>query len=84
MVKHGTSHGFSVLICTILAAFMIEIFKPIIPKIWDNVDRVSTLLIKQLQIPVAVEYLSVTITASVLAILWGIFFKIRYTTKNYE
>ena len=78
MVRHGTSHGFSVLVCTILAAFLIEIFKPFLPKIYEHVDRTSIWLVENFQVPVSVEYLSITLVASVLAILWGIFFKVRF------
>ena len=79
MIKHGTSHGFSVLICTVLAAFLIEIFKPFLPKVYDAVDRASVWLIENFQVPVSVEYLSITLIASLLAILWGFFFKLRFS-----
>lgn len=82
MVKHGTSHGISVLATTILAAFMIEILKPMMPTIWNRIDKVSIRLIDNFLIPVSIEHLSITITASLLAILWGIFFKLRFTDKR--
>ena len=78
MVRHGTSHAFSVLLCTILAAFLIEILKPFLPKLYANVDRTSLWIIENFQVPVSLEHLSITLVASVLAILWGIFFKIRF------
>ncbi len=78
MIKHGTSHGFSVLACTVIASFLIELFKPLLPSIWGHIDNASIWMIKNFKIPVSVEYLSITITASVLAILWGIFFKLRF------
>ncbi len=81
MVKHGTSHGLSVLATTILAAFMIKIFKPFLPTIWNSIDKGSFWLIDKFHIPVSIEHLSITITASALAILWGFFFKLRFTNK---
>lgn len=78
MIKHGTSHGLSVFATTVIAAFLIEVFRPFLPKIWENVDKASIWLIEHFHVPVSVEYLSITITASTLAILWGFFFKLRF------
>ncbi len=78
MIKHGTSHGFSVLLCTLIAAFLIEILKPFLPKMYESVDRASIWMIDNFQVPISIEHLSITLIASILAILWGVFFKLRF------
>jgi hypothetical protein len=77
MIKHGTSHGISVFACTVLASFLVEFLKPVLPKIYEVFDRASLWMHSKIYIPVSVEQLSITLIASVLAILWGMFFKLR-------
>lgn len=78
MIKHGTSHGFSVLACTIVAAFLIELIRPYFPKLFFSVNKVSIWMLDKFHIPLSMEYLSIAIIASALAILWGFFFKLRF------
>jgi len=76
MVKHATSHGFAVLMCTIISAFLINTLSQLLPQVIRKVDELSILLINQFNVPLSIEYLSISIVASLLAMLWGIFFKI--------
>ena len=77
MVKHASSHGFAVLICTVTSAFLIEVLKPLLPEFYRRVQILSIRLIHLFDIPIHVEFLNVIILASILALIWGMFFK-RY------
>lgn len=79
MIKHATSHSFAVLMCTIISAFLIEILRRYIPNIIGKFEVISSDLIYKFNIPLTVEYLSIAILASILALLWGLFFKLGNT-----
>jgi hypothetical protein len=78
MVKHGASHGFSVLFCTIISAFLIELLKPFFPHVVEKVKSVTSPVLQKLHIPMSPDYFNILILAFLLAILWGVFFKLRY------
>jgi hypothetical protein len=78
MIKHGASHGFSVLICTILAAFLVELLKPVVPRLIEKMSNISIPIVETLQIPLAAEVLNILLLAMILAILWGMFFKRKF------
>ena len=78
MVKHASSHGFSVLLCTVLASFLVEALKPYYPELLNKVESISRRLIEIFGVPLNVEYLTVVLIASITAVLWGAIFKLRY------
>lgn len=78
MVRHASSHGFSVLMCTIVASFLVEVLKPFIPGLLDRIRGVSNLLVELFGIPLSVDFFTIVLVASALALIWGIFFKLRY------
>lgn len=78
MIKHGASHGLSVLVSTILAAFIVELLKPLIPNLLERMNMLSSPLIDNMHLPITVDFLSIILLASILAILWGMFFKKRF------
>lgn len=77
MVKHASSHGFAVLVCTVASAFLVETLKPQYPLIMESLQRNSEKLIQTTNIPLNPEAFSVVFIASLLAFIWGVFFKIR-------
>lgn len=79
MVKHATSHGASVLFCTIIAAFLVEILKFKLPELIENLESFSYKAVILFNIPLSVQSFSIILISSSLAIIWGIFFKIRYS-----
>jgi len=82
MIKHASSHGFSVFMCTITASFLVEILKPLIPGLMTRIKNLSQFLIELLAIPLTTEFLTIIILASFMAVVWGIFFKIRYDGRK--
>lgn len=81
MVRHASSHSFSVLICTILAAFLIEILKPLMPRFMTTMEDLSYRLVTVFSIPINVDSFTIILIASLLAILWGMFFKLSYNKR---
>lgn len=77
MVRHGSSHGFAVLVCTIAAALLIELVRDKIPRVVASLDGFSEKLIALFNIPFPPNYISTVLFASMLAFIWGVFFKIR-------
>lgn len=82
MVKHATSHGLSVLVCTITASFMVELFKPQLPLFFVKIEEFGALLFGFFHVPIEYKYFDIMVVAAFLAIIWGIFFKIRFTGEK--
>lgn len=78
MVKHASSHALSVFMCTIISSVLIELFKPILPEVFAKFETYSKKILEVVPIPISSEYLNILLIATLLAILWGIFFKIRF------
>ncbi|MFW6046771.1 MAG: hypothetical protein ACOCP4_03165 [Candidatus Woesearchaeota archaeon] len=76
MIKHASSHGLSVLVCSILAALIVSVLEPIFPKLTDKMDALSVSVIDKLNLPMEASYFSIILIAVVLAAIWGIFFKL--------
>ena len=76
MKKHGASHGFAVLVCTVSAALLADIIKDYVPFIYNAVHRFSSFLVSELQIPGGPRYVSILIFATALAVVWGAGFAI--------
>ena len=77
MVKHASSHGFAVLVCTIASSFIVEILKPRVPHFMVLVQEYSERVVVAFNIPMSTEGLSIIFIASILALIWGVFFKLR-------
>ena len=77
MLKHASSHGLAVLVTTVASAFLVEILKPEFPEFINSVGVFSKHFVKLLHIPFKPETFTVILIASLLAMVWGIFFKLR-------
>jgi hypothetical protein len=84
MVRHATSHGFSVFMCTILSALLIEVIAPVVPEYMGYLENVSQFIVTFFALPSVKEF-NIVLVASFLAMFWGIFFKLQirkyYTSK---
>jgi hypothetical protein len=78
MVKHASSHGLSVFMCTIISALIIELFKPLLPDLFAKIESYSNKILEIIPIPISPQYFHILLIATVLGILWGIFFKLRF------
>lgn len=78
MIKHASSHGLSVFMCTIISAIIIELLKPLLPELFSKFEIYSKKILEFIPLPISPEYFNILLIASVLGILWGIFFKLRF------
>ena len=76
-IKSGSSHGLAVLICTVIAAFLVELLRPVLPKVISLASQAAEWLIRTLDIPIQRQALAIVLVASTLAFIWGIVFKLR-------
>ncbi len=75
MIKHGSSHGLSVLICSVIAAFLVRYLDKKLPDLFIWLENKSALILQKMNI-VPEDFLIVIIVTSILAFIWGVFFKI--------
>lgn len=78
MVKHASSHALSVFMCTIISAILIELIKPLLPELFAKFESYTQRLLNYIPIPVDPKYFNILLIATVLGIIWGIFFKLRF------
>jgi len=76
-VKTGSSHGLAVLICTVLAAFLIEVLRPVVPRGINVFEIFSDRLLLIVELPLDAQQLAVTLFAATLAFVWGVVFRLR-------
>ncbi|MDD2200084.1 MAG: hypothetical protein PHE08_10200 [Bacteroidales bacterium] len=81
MIKHASSHGFSVLICSIIAAFIVKLLEPLAPKLTDGIEGFSIKTVRMLNIPIEGKYFGIVLIAMLLAAIWGVFFKMSQLRK---
>lgn len=75
MIRHGSSHGLSVLICTVVAAFIVKYIDKKVPDLFTWFEAKSAILLKKLNI-VPEDFLIVILVTAILAFIWGVFFKL--------
>jgi glycerol-3-phosphate acyltransferase PlsY len=75
MIRHGSSHGLAVLVCTVVAALLVDLLKPHFPVVLERLTRFSNWLVHYIPVPFSTEQFNIIVIASILAIIWGIFFK---------
>lgn len=78
MIRHATSHGFSVLMCTIIGALLIDYIRPYTPWFYCFLEDISRYLVITFTLPFSIQQFNVILVASILAMIWGVFFKLRY------
>jgi hypothetical protein len=76
MIRHGSSHGLAVLVCTILAALLVDLLRPHFPIVLTHLTKFSNWLINYIPVPFSTEQFNIIVIASILAVIWGVFFKI--------
>ncbi|HLP71798.1 MAG TPA: hypothetical protein VK155_02775 [Bacteroidales bacterium] len=82
VLRHASSHGFSVLVCTIISALLIELLKPKLPHLMAGLAKISTKIISMINLPMSTENMNIVLLASILALIWGIFFKLSLNRNN--
>jgi len=83
VIKHASSHGLSVLVCTVASALIIEIFRPKLPHFMESMTNISTKVLKAIHLPMSVENMNILLLATLLAVIWGVFFKLSLSRSRY-
>ena len=78
MVKHATSHGLSVFVSTLIAAVIIDLFRPLLPGLFKYFEKYTKLILDYIPLPISLKVFNIIIIASILGVLWGIIFKLRF------
>jgi hypothetical protein len=78
MVKHASSHALSVFMCTIISAILVELIKPLLPELFAKFESYTQQILSYVPIPVDPKYFNILLIATILGIIWGIFFKLRF------
>jgi vacuolar-type H+-ATPase subunit I/STV1 len=81
ILRHASSHGLSVLICTVVAAFLVKYIDKKVPNFFNWLENQSTLILKKFNL-VPADFLVVILVTAILAFIWGIFFKLSLPRKN--
>jgi hypothetical protein len=76
MIRHGSSHGFAVSICIILASLLVDLLRPHFHGILERLTIFSKWILNYVPIPFSSEQFNIIVIASILALIWGIFFKL--------
>lgn len=77
MIKHSTSHGFAVFGGSITAAIIVEALKPLLPGFFKSFEKISIKILTFTHLPISIESFNVLVIATILGLLWGIFFKVK-------
>ena len=78
MIKHSTSHGLATLCCSVAAAFFVETTKPTWPKAHKFLDSITMYVHPLCAEYIKPELLKIAVTAAILAVIWGVLFKITF------
>ena len=78
MVKHASSHGLSVFVCTIISVVLVDLFRPFLPGLFIVFENYSQAILSFIPLPITPKLFNIILVASILGILWGIFFKLRF------
>ena len=76
-VKTGSSHGMALLVCTILAGFLAEVLRPVVPHGMNIFQRLADQIVALVELPMNAEQIAVMLFAATLAFAWGVAFKVR-------
>jgi hypothetical protein len=80
MIKHGSSHGLAILVCTILSGLLVKLLQDLFPALHDKARLYFSELVTDWSLPLEPSLVATLIIAVVLGVLWGIAFK--FTFKN--
>jgi hypothetical protein len=81
MIRHGSSHGLSVLFCTVIASFLVKYLDKKLPNVFNWLENQSAIILKKLNI-VPGDFLIVIVVTAILAFIWGIFFKLSLSRNK--
>ena len=78
MIKHASSHGLAVLICTVISALLIELLKGVFPSLHAEVLSVCAEFVANNDLSIEPSMIATVIIAVGLGLIWGIAFKFAF------
>lgn len=80
MIKHGSSHGLAVLVCTIISGLLVKMIGDLFPTLHKRAIALCSKFIIDSGLSIEPSLLATLLIAVALGVLWGIAFK--YTFKQ--
>lgn len=82
MMRHGSSHGLAVLICTLASGFLIAMLRAYLPELLVVFSRISAFLCALLGLPYPPKSVELVLIAAVMASIWGAAFSFMHKDKR--
>ena len=76
MIKHASSHGLAVLVCTVCSALMIDIIRTAMPSVYARVIVLAGSVVDSFNLPIDPRMLALVGLAVGLGLVWGVAFKL--------
>ncbi len=73
MLRHASSHGLSILFCTI-----ISYIKPLFLPLTSLIEGFAMILADKINVPLDKDVIVIVLVASFLGLFWGLVFKLRF------
>lgn len=82
MIRHGSSHGLAVLICTLASGFLIAMLRAFLPEVLDVFSKISVFICILLHLPYPPKSVELILVAALMAGIWGIAFSFMHKDKR--
>ena len=67
MIRHGSSHGLAVLICTLASGFLIAMLRAFLPEVLDMLSKISIFVCTLLHLPYPQKSVKLILIAALMA-----------------
>ena len=81
MMRHASSHGLAVLICTLASGFIVAMLRTYLPEVLSFFRKLSNLSCDFINLPYPPKHVLLIIIASVMGLIWGIAFSFMHKDK---
>ena len=82
MKKHAASHGLAVLVCTVTSGVLVKIGRDHYPAAAGKLESVGAFVVENLNLEYSAKAVSTLLLASLLAVVWGVFFYFLHSDKK--
>lgn len=82
MIRHGSSHGLAVLICTLASGFLIATLRAFLPDLLSVFSKGCIFLCSFLALPYPPKSVELILIAAVMASIWGAAFSFIHGSKQ--
>ena len=82
MMRHGGSHAFCVLVCTLASGFLLAMLRAYLPELLYFISQSSVFVCDLADLPYPPKYVELIIVATVAALIWGVAFSFLHKDKK--